>query len=160
MLDHSVIRSRSVGLFGQFLSTSIFKCFVETVTATCLPFLAIFTTRCDYVTHSAVRVWRREPMPVRGYLYMRGLGLMSALASFYLIFTCVVSFFFGVKDSLDSEMDSSAGLRPSWAYIVTVSPSPLSCLLMAFSSHGYCPLYYNNFCCFVCDSLVHRSDWM
>lgn len=82
---------------------------------------------------------------------MRGLGLMCALASFYLIFTCVVSFFFGVKDSLDSEMDNSAGLRPSWAYIVTVSSSPLfvddavsyrSVLHggMSFSCGGFCPL--------------------
>lgn len=69
-------------------------------------------------------------MPVRGYLYMRGLGLMSALASFYLIFTCVVSFFFGVKDSLDSEMSNSAGLRPSWAYIVTVSHFVLMILMI------------------------------
>lgn len=52
---------------------------------------------------------------------MRGLGLMSALASFYLLFTCVVSFFFGVKGSLDVNMGSSGGLRPSWAYVLTVS---------------------------------------
>ncbi|CAN0241453.1 unnamed protein product, partial [Laminaria digitata] len=61
-----------------------------------------------------------DPVPVRGYLYMRGLGLMSALASFYLLFTCVVSFFFGVKGSLDVNMGSSGGLRPSWAYVLTV----------------------------------------
>ena len=61
-----------------------------------------------------------DPVPVKGYLYMRGLGLMSALASFYLLFTGVVSFFFGVKGSLDVNMGSSGGLRPSWAYVLTV----------------------------------------
>ncbi|CAN0277921.1 unnamed protein product, partial [Discosporangium mesarthrocarpum] len=59
-------------------------------------------------------------MPVKAYPYMRGLGLLLALSSFYLLFTCVVSFYFGVKGSLDLHMDSSAGLRPSWAYILTV----------------------------------------
>ncbi|CAM9593466.1 unnamed protein product, partial [Ectocarpus sp. 8 AP-2014] len=61
-----------------------------------------------------------DPAPVRGYLYMRGLGLMSALTSFYLLFTCVVSFFFAIKGSLDVNMSTSAGLRPSWAYVLTV----------------------------------------
>lgn len=61
-----------------------------------------------------------DPAPVRGYLYMRGLGLMAALASFYLLFTCVVSFFFAIKGSLDIHMTTSAGLRPSWAYVLTV----------------------------------------
>lgn len=61
-----------------------------------------------------------DPAPVRGYLYMRGLGLMAALTSFYLLFTCVVSFFFAIKGSLDINMASSAGLRPSWAYVLTV----------------------------------------
>ncbi|CAM9587899.1 unnamed protein product, partial [Hapterophycus canaliculatus] len=61
-----------------------------------------------------------DPAPVRGYLYMRGLGLMAALTSFYLLFTCVVSFFFAIKGSLDINMATSAGLRPSWAYVLTV----------------------------------------
>lgn len=52
---------------------------------------------------------------------MRGLGLMSALSSFYLLFTCVVTFFFASKGSLDLHMSTSAGLRPSWAYVLTVS---------------------------------------
>lgn len=63
---------------------------------------------------------RSDPVPVRGYLYMRGLGLMTALASFYLLFTCVVSFFFAVKGSLDLNMETSEGLRPYWAYVLTV----------------------------------------
>lgn len=54
---------------------------------------------------------------------MRGLGLMTALSSFYLLFTCIVSFFFGVKESLDSKIRSSEGLRPSWAYVLTVRVS-------------------------------------
>lgn len=62
-----------------------------------------------------------DPVPVRGYPYMRGLGLMSGLSSFYLLFTCVVSFYFGVKGSLEVDMETSTGLRPSWAYVITVS---------------------------------------
>lgn len=57
---------------------------------------------------------------MRGYLYMRGLGLMSALSSFYLLFTCVVTFFFAVKGGLDEHIDTSGGLRPSWGYVLTV----------------------------------------
>ena len=81
----------------------------------------------------------REPVPVRGYMYMRGLGLMSALSSFYLIFTGVVSFFFGVKDSLDSNMESSSGLRPSWAYILTVRNNILCTIQYTLSYH---PIHY------------------
>lgn len=46
---------------------------------------------------------------------------MTALSSFYLLFTCVVTFFFGIKGSLDLHMSTSVGLRPSWAYVLTVS---------------------------------------
>ncbi len=45
---------------------------------------------------------------------------MSALSSFYLLFTCVVTFFFAVKGGLDRQMSTSEGLRPSWSYVLTV----------------------------------------